>query len=248
MGYVRRPIAAAVAWAIIADLIGKHKDANDLRAYEWHPGGGQSDLLSIIRVCERSRTFELVADFDLLGGGLRRYVRGELEMERKFEWLDGWLINGPTVTPGLARDFLGFGEPIKRATVRRLFGLHLMSSLLTAQMGRPDFLDTRMAYVDSSGPFAGGPHKEVSLFTGLDVAPPFGSWSSWAADWPSGAAADCWLLFQGPQKDLAGALRMDGYLSSAREPHRAHDLFTAFENGWSMRRAVWEAELILSGA
>lgn len=240
---IRRPVAAAIAWTIIAEIVRHHGSRSDFRVLELHPGGGLYDLLTIFRVSGASAHFyedeaaHEIAGFNLLGT-LARKLGGA---NPRLAWLSLWLQEAnPKLTAEAVLQHLALPMLPKRLpTNRRIFGCRLMAALLGSRMLEQDFIDARMGYLDTSG-YGAGVQTELRNFTGLykgrSESPGKGDMSD---------AADCWLLWSGLERKLIGAVRMDGFLSSAGAPDVAHDLFSLYEGKRKMSTIVAKAHELL---
>lgn len=237
---IRTPVSAAIAWTIIAEVIRQHGGDGDLRVVEAHPSGGQSHLLSIFRTGnENGSAYDSssvkIGDFNLLSGRMRGHLP---ESDEDVEWLRIWLEKPDAdLVVDVAVQTLGLPVAVTAPPmIRRIFGPCLLAALLGARLLHHDYLHAHMAYEDTSG-HSGGVRQELQQFSALV--------SHERIEAAIAEAADCWLLFAGWQSALVGAVRMDGWISSAAAPDQAHDLFAALRDSGSMEMTLIEAKRIL---
>lgn len=91
---IRHPLKAAIAWQVISEIAKRHREPEDLRVVEMHPGGGQYGLLRLLRVNNPKGLIfdsanQIVADFNLATGQLSNPFT---EATPKFSWLERWLV------------------------------------------------------------------------------------------------------------------------------------------------------------
>jgi hypothetical protein len=227
---MRRPIAAAICWTILAEILRRHGAGGDLRVIEMHPGGGMYDLLSIFRVDpKRGRIYHnsaLVGTINLANGKLR----GVGEDAGEIDIVEAWLKQeDPADVVALAERELGMAPSSSSAVSNRwTFGPRIFASLLGSQMTRREYLDGRMCFIDTSG-YGGGIDPRLDAFSAIADTKGNG-----VPDEREDRAALCWLLLAGPKRDVAGVLRMDGLLSTADEPELVHNLFASYRKNRSL--------------
>ena len=240
--HVRRSVAAAVAWSIIAEVCRHHGGNSDLRVLELHPGGGQYDLLSVFRVQGEDGSVydgppKQIGAFNLLAGT----IHGTQSLsENPVDWLRLWLSepDPKSVVKGVLRALGLSSQTSLPRTNRRIFGCRLIAGLLGANIVQRRYLQARMGFTDTSG-YGGGVSDDLRLFTGIFETCPTG-------ESEMRNASECWLLLAGESKAVTGALRMDGVLSSQSLPEAGHDLFDLYTQTKCMRLVVAEAQKILS--
>lgn len=210
-----------------------------MRVLEWHPGGGQYDLLSIFRVGEPGTSvFGLsatrVGDFNLLSGEMRGHG---LDAEESVPWLSMW-SDGRDI--GWLADIANqtFGLPVIRTPRynRRTFGCALIAKLLRCRMTRENFLEARMGFVDTSG-YGSGVSTALRPFTTM--------FRPKSTEDEIDAAADCWLVYEGSEDRLVAAVRMDGHLSPVTSPSEMHDLYTVYLQNRDMSKVLAKASEII---
>ena len=231
---MRRPIAAAVSWTFLAEIIRRHGSRGDLRVIEMHPGGGMYDLLTLCRVDpDNGRIYdnpEIIGSVNLLNGKLRTFGPDPDEAEIIDEWLTR---EDPADAVALAERRLGFAPVTGLAASNRwTFGPRLFAFLLGAQVTRRDYLDARMCFEDTSG-YGGGIDPRLDAFSAIAGLPGKG-----VSEDRTDRAALCWLLTVGPERNVAGVFRMDGRLSTVAEPELVHDLFGAYRKNRSLSEVM----------
>lgn len=244
MSNINLRISSVIAWTILAEVVRHHGGAGDLRVVELHPGGGQGNLLSIVRLSNPSAGIfqsasTAIGDFNLNSGTMSGFRPAS---DSNVPWLEMWLENPmPEMVVDIA--IQTFDLPIAVSlppTNRRIFGCRLIAGLLGARMLKRSYLTARMGFCDSSGIGGSGILGELKQFSALFRED---------ADRPNSPslAADCWLLTEGWEERIVGALRMDGWLSSTASPEIGHDLFPIYRQTHDMAAVLSKAETILRG-
>lgn len=222
---IRRPVKAAIAWAIISEMARRHGQHSDLRLIEMHPGGGQYDLLRLMKVKGADGLIyedevTVLADFNLGSG---EFSSPAMEASRRFPWLESWLaFRDPNDAIDEMLPEIGLGVVSNwPSTNRIIFGFRLVAAILASQMTSRYFLSARNGFADTSGEGGG-------ISTALNHFPKVYQRDLSNASFDMDSAAKCWCLYQGLEEILVGCVRMDGVLSSIEDPDRAHDLFPIY--------------------
>ena len=241
---IRRPIKAAIAWTIISEIVRRHGRNADLRLMAMHPGGGQYDLLRLLRVNGRHGLIygdptKVLADFNIGSG---QFSSPDMEASLRYPWLERWMESRDPddaideMLPLMGLDIMTDWPP----TDRVVFGFRLVATILASQMTSRYFLEARNGFLDTSGD-GGGVSRALRDF-GQVYERRESDHSSAEYD----AAAKCWLLYQGLENRLIGCVRMDGMISSVTEPHRGHDLYPLYSGTKKMNAVASAAFEILA--
>ena len=236
---IRHPLKAAIAWQVISEIAKRHRQPEDLRVVEMHPGGGQYNLLRLLRGNNPNGLIydsanQILADFNLATGQLSNPFT---ESTQPFSWLERWLVCDDIDDLMAAMQPVVGMEGIKHRPddSRAVFGFTLIASIMTSQMTSECYLRVKNGFVDTSGD-GGGISSILSRFPAL-----FASHSRDHDELKYDAAAKCWMILQGVNGAIVGCIRTDGSISSSLTPERAHDLFQLYLETKSMSAATCAA-------
>ena len=241
---IRQTLKAAIAWTVIAEIVRRHGANADLRIIEMHPGGGQYDILRLLRVTGSSglifdTTSKTIADFNLGSG---EFSSPALPGDDRYPWLSHWITNpDPAAAVEAMLPSMGLA-PVRGlpSTNRLIFGFRLVAGLLISQMSGKHFVQAKNAFFDTSG--EGGGRSELLLqFEKL-----YQDRSERPKSIDNDEVYHCWLLHQGVDEHLIGCVRMDGLVSAYSSPEIAHDLFPIYRESRKMSSVIAAAAQILN--
>ena len=241
---IRKPVKAAIAWVVISEIVRRHGRNADLRLMEMHPGGGQYDLLRLLRVSGGhglmyGEPSHVLADFNLDSG---KFSSPTIDSSFRYPWLERWLASpNPDDAIDDMLPMMGLGVMTDwPPTDRVVFGFRLVAAILASQMTSRYYLAARNGFIDTSGE-GGGVSRALRNF-GQIYDHREGGHSSMEYD----AAAKCWLLYQGPENRLVGCVKMDGMIASVAEPRGGHDLYPLYSGTKKMNSVTSAALEILA--
>jgi hypothetical protein len=211
--HVRRPLAAAIAWQLLAELARRYDGVETLHVLEMHPAGGQYDQLTIWSTPDHDGDVYAGQSRQLLTLDISGSAHGD-ESDRRFHWLARWLSAGDVkeVVEELAHHI---GLPLRAvsaSTDKYIFGMRLIASLLKMHALERFPLNACMGFCDSSGIAGSGVLPIVKDLVGPEL-----SRETDASRW--------WLLERWPSKTFAALVNTDGRIVSATAPSPGIDLF-----------------------
>lgn len=243
VGGIKPNLKSAISWAIVAEIIRRHGDRQSLQVLQTQPGGGQYDCLSFYRlrdcntgVFARGNTIAL-GDLNRHSGNFRTWIG---PWQESYPWLNEWLTaSDPSTVVDRICELTNL-SPVKQvpATSRQTFAIGLIAALVGVRSSQRNYLDATMGYEDSSGIAGCGFTKSLHEFTAL-----FRGETQQAG---MSQAAACWMLYNGDERQLLGAVRTDGFICSASDCQKPHDLFQTYRRKGSMEPVLFEALAILA--
>lgn len=222
---VHRAIAKTVAWGLIAAVARSSARPASLRVVELHPGGGQGDVLRLLKQDGAgpgvyNTPYVTLGDFNLAAGTLESQDGVDTLL-----WLERWLSD-PDRESINHLVLQGMNLPLgqrEQYPCRRLFGIELIAAVLGQALTGKACLEARMGFMDSSGITGGGVHPALlgfpRLFNVNEIAIRQGEDS---------AAAECWLLKNLWNDEIVGAIRTDGLFSTTGNESEIHDLYHVY--------------------
>jgi hypothetical protein len=215
--HVRPPLAAAIAWQLLAELARRYDGFEALHILEMHPGGGQYDQLTIWSTPDHDVDVYAGQSRQLLTLNLSGSAHGD-ECDRRFHWLARWLSAGDVkeVVEGLAHHV---GLPLRAPsapTNKYVFGMRLIATLLKMHALERFPLNACMGFCDSSGLADSEVLPIVKDLVGREL-----SRETDASRW--------WLLRRWPSETFVALINTDGRIVSATAPSPGIDLFQHYK-------------------
>ena len=163
------PVTRALAWWLAAELVRRHP--KELRVIETHPGGGQSDCVSLYR---RDAHMELVAHLNLNGHITHASWFHQTGAQRdspvsdaRFNWLEVLAAQDRrSYVVEALEGVCGLSRPAKTpSTERRSIGPRLLARFASAATFTTRRWEIRNAFLDTSGDIS-GPQNWVGQMEG----------------------------------------------------------------------------------
>jgi len=255
---LRYPIRAAITWLLASEIVRRYSASLNLHLVETHPGGGQYDCLTLLRLRDGATDVYDFADhrgdchFNVRSGnwmGAFGSPGEKAQAAKAFDFQSAWLrAADPAVVVDRVSEALGlpaFGG-VCGPTTRKVLGVRLIARLLSRYALERQGLRAIMGICDSSGVSRGGPRPELQRFPWALTAP----WREPQSSPRSleSRSAGCWLIQPmasdgGPDQGGAVALiRMDGMAAAAAAPDETVDLYDLFQRSG---RQLWPCEQAL---
>ena len=163
---INNQINEVMSWRLITEIWRRFPQLFKLT--EMHPGGGQSDCLSLITKEDKPRIFLLINR----GGGIRvtdLASKSSKREEQISDWLDLKLCNQNDLLLEKINYYLGktIPKPLPPSTSATLI-FRFISDFLTHSVGKLDHWQCRNGYLDTSGDGFGIREKLFKNFTQLE--------------------------------------------------------------------------------